>query len=158
MPLPARLKSAQGTQTVCTFLDALETDYKLRGKLAGRSGKKAAYNLNRARRDFGRLAPRELTAEWIDKYIEARLAAGNKPSSINRTTQLIGQALNLAVDRHHLVRVPKIRHLSESGNARWDSSSPLNSMRCSPTCRMTASGISWRLPGTPDGGAVNVRP
>ena len=43
---------------------------------------------------------------------------GSAPSSINRVTQLLGQAFNLAVRQRRLSSVPYIRHLSESGNVR----------------------------------------
>ncbi len=39
-------------------------------------------------------------------------------ATINRATQLLGQAFALAVERKHLSTAPKIRHLSEKGNER----------------------------------------
>jgi integrase len=118
MPLPERLRPKDALCTIGTFLNALETDLRLRGKLSGRSARRMLSNLKRAKRDFGKLTPRELTAEHADDYIEARLAAGNKPASINRTTQLVRQGCKLAVKRGHLRQMPDIKHLSEKGNAR----------------------------------------
>lgn len=110
--------------TVGDFLDALESDYKLRGKL----DVKNASNFKRCRADFGKLSARAITAEDIDAYIAKRVAdkkgpkgeiiPGDRPATVNRTTQVLGQALKLAVERHHLLRVPKIRRLSEADNAR----------------------------------------
>jgi len=123
LALPARLRTGDAPRTIGQMLDALELDLKLRGKLPAegtrkRSADKALCNLNRARRDFGRLTPRELTAEFVDRYIEGRLAAGNKPASINRATQLLRQALGLARKRGHVREIPDIKRLSENGNAR----------------------------------------
>jgi len=110
--------------SVGDLIDALEADYKLRDKLDAKN----ASNFKRLRADFGRYNARALSSEDIDKYIEQRLAdkkgtkdeiiRGAAPATVNRVTQLLGQALKLAVERHHLVRVPKIRRLSEAGNAR----------------------------------------
>jgi integrase len=51
-------------------------------------------------------------------YISARLEAGSAAATINRSTQLLAQAFNLANERKHLSSAPQIRHLSERGNAR----------------------------------------
>jgi integrase len=60
----------------------------------------------------------EVTAEAVDKYVTARLDAKYKPATINRHTQLLSQAFNLAVEREHLSKAPPIRKLSEKGNVR----------------------------------------
>ena len=69
-----------------------------------------------------------MTPEQIDKYIERRLASkrgtkgelipGDRPASINRSLQLLGQVFNLAVKRSTLSRAPYIRKLSEADNVR----------------------------------------
>jgi integrase len=56
----------------------------------------------------------------VDTYIQKRLNAGTPPATINRETQLLGQAYTLAM-RSKPPRVtakPNIRRLSEKGNVR----------------------------------------
>ena len=106
---------AKGQQlTIGSLVDALEVDYRLEGKTSPQN----ICRVKRVRQDFGRIVARDLTAEDVDAYIQKRLAAGDAPASINRTTQVLGQAFRLAVDRGHLKRRPHIRRLSEKGNAR----------------------------------------
>jgi integrase len=99
---------------ISELLDALEADYKLRGK----DRMQARSNFKRVRLDFGLQRACSLTAEQVDHYIEERLAEGSAPASINRITQVLGQAYTLAIERKHLSNAPKIRHLSEAGNVR----------------------------------------
>jgi len=78
--------------------------------------------------DFGDLLAAAVTPEQIDKYIERRLASkrgtrgelipGDRPASINRSLQLLGQCFSLAVKRGKLSRSPYIRKLSEADNVR----------------------------------------
>lgn len=93
---------------------ALEADYKLRGKDSAQN----VSNLSRVRRDFGDVRATRLTAEQIDAYIEGRITEGAAKASINRVTQLLGQAFKLAIQRKRLTSAPYIRHLSEAGNVR----------------------------------------
>jgi integrase len=93
---------------------ALERDFRLRGKGSAQN----LSNLKRVRVDFSLLRAVNLTADHVDRYIERRLADSSAPASINRVTQLLGQAFNLAVRQKRLGSVPFIRHLSESGNVR----------------------------------------
>jgi integrase len=99
---------------ISALLDALEADYKLRGK----DSMQARSNFKRVRLDFGLQRACSLTAEQVDGYIEHRLAEGSAPASINRITQVLGQAYTLAIERKHLSNAPNIRHLSEAGNVR----------------------------------------
>jgi integrase len=99
---------------ILELLDALEADYKLRGK----ESMQTRSNFKRVRLDFGLQRAVSLTAEQVDRYIEQRLAEGSAPASINRITQVLGQAYTLAIERRHLSNAPKIRHLSEAGNVR----------------------------------------
>jgi integrase len=99
---------------ISELLDALEADYKLRGK----DSMQARSNFKRVRLDLGLRRACSLTAEQVDRYIEQRLAEGAAPASINRITQVLGQAYTLAIERKHLSNSPKIRHLSEAGNVR----------------------------------------
>jgi len=96
------------------LLDALEGDYKLRGK----DSSQFKSHLKHIRAYFGAWRAVEVSAEAVDKYIKERLEEEYAPASINRGTQLLSQAFGMAIDRKHLTAAPKIRHLSEIGNAR----------------------------------------
>lgn len=100
--------------TVHDLLESLTKDFELRGKLSpqNKSG------LARSESDFGHFLALGLTAEKIDAYVQDRLAQGDKPATINRVTQLVGQAYRLAIRRKDLNAMPDIRHLSEAGNER----------------------------------------
>jgi integrase len=100
--------------TMHELLEALKADFELRGKGSAQN----LSVLKRADTDFGAYRAVDLTAEKIDAYIEQRLGDGDAKATINRTTQLLGQAYALAIRRGHLSRAPYIRHLSETGNAR----------------------------------------
>jgi integrase len=110
--------------SVSDLCDALQSDLTLRGKWSSQTRS----HLKRVRDDFGDLLGHAVTPERVDKYIEGRLASkgspkdnvisGNRPASINRTLQLLGQAFNLAVKRGTLARAPYIRKLSEADNVR----------------------------------------
>jgi integrase len=100
--------------TVSDLLAALKADYVLRGKDSGQN----LSHLKRADDNLGQHLAVALTAERIDKYIEGRLADGDKPASVNRVTQLVRQAYGLAIRRNHLARAPYVRKLSEKGNER----------------------------------------
>jgi integrase len=65
------------------------------------------------RADFAGVRAMSLSKEDVDRYIEERLASGDKPASINRTTGLIKQGYTFAE-----LPVPKFRKLDESGNVR----------------------------------------
>ena len=62
---------------------------------------------------FGHWRASEITAAAIDGYVERRLAEGAAPATVNRETQLLGQALRLGVERGKLVAAPKVRRLRE---------------------------------------------
>jgi integrase len=96
------------------ILEALEEDYKLRGK----DNPQFRSHLKHIRDYFGAWRAVEVSAEAVDKYISTRQEAGSAPATINRSTQLLAQAFKLAIDRKHLSSAPQIRHLSERGNAR----------------------------------------
>jgi integrase len=99
---------------VSALLDALEADYRLRGK----DSAQFRAHLKHIREYFGAWRAVEMTAEAVDKYISARQEAGSAAATINRSTQLLAQAFKLAIERKHLSSAPQIRHLSEKGNAR----------------------------------------
>jgi integrase len=109
---------------VSDLCDALESDFTLRGKWSAQNRS----HLKRVKNDFGDLLAAAVTPEQIDKYIERRLASkrgtrgelipGDRPASINRSLQLLGQCFSLAVKRSKLSRAPYIRKLSEADNVR----------------------------------------
>jgi integrase len=109
--------------TVAELCAALKADFELRGKLSSQN----ASHLRRVEKDFDCLAV-ALTAEKIDKYISERLAEkkgpkgetipGDRPASINRALQLLGQCYKLAIRRGTLNKSPYIRKLSEADNVR----------------------------------------
>ncbi len=100
--------------TLHELLEALKADFELRGKASPQN----LSVFKRADADFGTFRAVDLTAEYIDKYIEQRLADADRPATINRVTQILGQCYALAIRREHFSRAPFIRHLSEAGNAR----------------------------------------
>ncbi len=99
---------------VSELLDSLEADYKLRGK----DSPQFRAHLKHIRDCFGTWRAVEVTAEAVDKYIAERLENGTAAATINRGTQLLNQGFSLAMERKHLSTAPRIRHLSERGNAR----------------------------------------
>jgi integrase len=100
--------------TIAELVEALRADFELRGK----SSPQNLSHLKRVETDFGPWRAVEVAAEGIDKYVEQRIADGDRPATINRTLQMLGQCFVLAIRRGHLARAPFIRHLSEAGNAR----------------------------------------
>ena len=104
----------QERMKVSKLLEALEEDYKLRGK----ASPQFRAHLKHVRDYFGTWRAVEVSAEAVDKYISERQEAGSAPASINRSTQLLAQAFKLAIERKHLSTAPQIRHLSEKVNAR----------------------------------------
>jgi len=100
--------------TVGELLDGLERDYKLRDKW----GRKVASNIKPVREHFGSWRAAELTADSIGKYIENLRADGYSNSTVNRRTQLLGQAFKVAIQNKQLSLAPFIPRLSEVGNER----------------------------------------
>ena len=97
------------------LLDALEADYQLRKV---RACAQARAHLRPIREAFGDWRAVAVTEEAIDRYITERLAQGKRPATVNRETQLLGQAFRLGMERHRLSGMPRIRRLSESDNVR----------------------------------------
>jgi integrase len=117
--------------TVSELLDALQVDYKLRGK----SGARLLSNVKPLEEHFGEYRAMELSSAIIDKFIDhalqhgrrvvkevpgksAKVAKPAKPASINRSLQLLGQAYKLAIRTGTLNSAPHIRRLSEQDNVR----------------------------------------
>ena len=100
--------------TVNELLDALETDYRFDGK----DSPQFKSHLKTIRAHFGDWRALNVTSDTVDQFIEARLAEQYKPATVNRCTQLLGQAFKLAVRKEKLNSAPHIRHLSEKDNVR----------------------------------------
>src|SRR5581483_6317676 len=90
------------------LLDALEQDYRIRGKLSP----SVKSHLKRVRNAFGTRTARKLEAVEIDQWIEGQLAK-RAPATINRSTQLLGQAFNLGLLQKKVTSKPHIRKLPE---------------------------------------------
>jgi hypothetical protein len=99
---------------VSELLDNLETDYRLREI----DSPQFKSHLAHIRNHFGDARAIDITAALVDRWIETRLATGAAPATINRSTQVFGQAFKLAVERGQLSSAPKLRHLSEKDNVR----------------------------------------
>jgi integrase len=95
--------------SVGELLNKLEADYRLGGKLSPQK----VSAIKRVREDFGTMKSDAVTAEFVDRYIEKRKTAGAANATINRVTELLRRAYNLAK-----LPTPEIRHLSERDNAR----------------------------------------
>ena len=93
----------QERMKVSKLLDALGDDYKLRGK----DSPQFRAHLRHIRNYFGAWRAVEVSAEAVDRYISERLEAGSATATINRSTQLLSQAFNLAIQRKHLSTAPQ---------------------------------------------------
>ena len=100
--------------TVAELLDGLERDLRLRDKWRAA----VASSAKAVRKRFGTWRAAELTSDAIGKYIEGLREEGYRNSTINRRTQLLGQAFNVAIRERRLSMAPFVPHLSEVGNER----------------------------------------
>lgn len=91
------------------LLDELAQDYRVRGKLSP----SITSHLKPIRERFGNIRATQLDAKEIDEYIAEQLEASMAPATINRRTQLLNQAYNLALLRGRLTKKPHIRKLPE---------------------------------------------
>jgi integrase len=100
---------AQRRITVKELLGELDADYRIRGvnspQVQSRIKSVAEY--------FGTLRACTVTEHDVDRYIEAKRAAGMADATINRGLQLLGQAFTLGVRRKVLATAPAIRRLRE---------------------------------------------
>ena len=110
-PLPAPLAARV---TVGELLDQLEADFRLREV---KWWAQAKYHAAVVRTWFGDRRAGKLTAADVDHYIEAGLANGYAPASVNRQTGLLAEALRVAHRRGTLTNVIAVRRLPER-NAR----------------------------------------
>jgi integrase len=100
---------------VCELLDSLETDLTLR---QARSLPALKSHLKRVRASFGDRRAVDVSPEAVDRYVETRLSDGAANATINRETGLLAQAFKRGVERQRISKAPRIRKLSEKGNAR----------------------------------------
>ncbi len=100
--------------TVGELLKGLENDYKLRDKWSA----KVASNVKPLRDHFGTWRAVEVTSEAIGKYIEGLREEGYSNATVNRRTQLLGQAFKTAIRNKQISQQPFIPRLSEIGNER----------------------------------------
>jgi len=99
---------------ISDLLDGLEQDYKLRDKWSV----KVSSVVKPLREHFGTWRAVEVTSEVIGRYIEGLRADEYSNASVNRRTQLLGQAFKLAVRNKQFTNPPFIPRLSEVGNER----------------------------------------
>jgi integrase len=100
--------------TVAELLDVLERDYRLRKKW----NRKVASNLKPLGDYFGSCRAVDVAPDSIGAYIESLEEQGYTNATINRRTQLLGQAYKVAVRNKQLSAAPFIPRLSEIGNER----------------------------------------
>lgn len=94
------------------LLDALEKEYTRGG---GRALRQFKTHLKPIREAFGDLRAVHVTTRRIDAYIDRRLEDdGRAPGTINRETQLLGQAFKLGIKCGEVITAPYIRRLSEN--------------------------------------------
>jgi site-specific recombinase XerD len=96
------------------LLELLEADYRIRRVKAWASFQS---HVKPVRAHFGLRRAVEVELEDIDRYIDARRAEGKADATINRETQLLGQAFRLGVRTKRITSATEIRHLREN-NAR----------------------------------------
>jgi integrase len=99
---------------VSDLLDGLERNYRIRDKWDA----KVASVVRPLRERFGSWRAVEVTSEVIGKYIESLREEGYSNATVNRRTQLLGQAFKLAMRNKEISGAPYIPRLSEVGNER----------------------------------------
>jgi hypothetical protein len=100
--------------TVNDLLDGLERDYKLRDKWSFRT----ASNVKPVREKFGTWRAVDITSEALGAHIETLREEGYSNATVNRRTQLLGQAFRVAMRNKQISAAPYIPKLSEIGNER----------------------------------------
>jgi len=101
--------------TVADLLADFETDLQIRRL---KSARKVLYHAVPIREHFGAMRALDVTAAVVDTYITARRAAGKSNATINRGVQVLDAAGKLGVRNGKLTVWPKLRKLSEAGNAK----------------------------------------
>src|SRR5262249_14218382 len=94
------------------LLNALEKEYTGGG---GRALRQFKTHLKPIRDAFGDMRAGHVTTCRIDASIDRRLEKDERaPGTINRETQLLGQAFKLGIKRGEIITAPYIRRLSEN--------------------------------------------
>jgi integrase len=104
----------QDRLTVKDMLDALESDFKLRGL---KSLDKTLGHLRIVRAALGDLRASNVSSATVSRYIEQELEEKKTPGTVNRRTALLGAAFRLAIRRRQINSMPEIPKLPEH-NAR----------------------------------------
>lgn len=101
--------------TMSELLDALVEDFRIRGKKTI----DFTSHLKPIRAYFHDMRAVDVTEAVIDKFISECLDKGKSPATVDRETQLLGQAFRLAVARKRLAMAPTVRRLG-GGQVRQD--------------------------------------
>jgi integrase len=114
--------------TVSDLLDDLVAEYKLGGRrgIPREVNAKFASNVKRVREYFGSWKAASVRREHVVQYINEMRKQGKRNSSINRATQLLGQAFRIAVkaDPPKVARELFIPKLDETDNRRTGKFTP----------------------------------
>ena len=102
--------STEARLTVGELLEGLELDYRNNGR---RSLATLKWRVGPLREAFGEDRAIDLTADRVERYKAARLAAGHAPATINRELAALRRALNLALQQEGLSRMPRITLFAE---------------------------------------------
>lgn len=100
--------------TVADLLDALKDDYQRR---AVKSLRTSLSHIKPLREFFGPVRAVAVTPALIGAYVAERMADGKSNATINRETEILATAFNLALKQDRLPRRPYIPRLPEN-NAR----------------------------------------
>jgi len=76
------------------------------------------YQLARLCEYFGDLRLDEISVPEIESYKEERLADGRKPSGINDDLKVLRTVLQYALDRGHVIEIPRCKKLKVQGRGR----------------------------------------
>src|SRR5262249_38696045 len=79
---------------------------------------KICSNIKPLRNHFGTWRAVKVTSDAVGKYIENLRTEGYSNATVNRRTQLLGQAFKVAIRNKQLSAAPFIPRLSEIGNER----------------------------------------
>jgi integrase len=108
-PTKIFLTQQRRRRTIGDLLDALESDYRIRGIASSQNRS----TIKQTRLAFGAVRAVALSSETVDDYIEQQLAEGYANATVNRCLQVLKQAYTLAK-----LPAPDIRLLDEKDNVR----------------------------------------
>jgi integrase len=97
--------------TITELLDDYAADIRLR---EAKSLEKMLAHMKPVRAYFGPMRAMDVTADMVDRYIQARLAAKKSNATVNRGTAILATAFKLAQRRGKVTTVPMIRKLPET--------------------------------------------